>query len=153
MNEDQIKDSIRVHFGLRWDIKLFTNPVGNGWMGEGKSIGDGAVIIKHPSRLSFGLCVGSADLIGWIIQNLIARFLAFEVKTKSGKPTEAQLIFLANVIAGGGVAGVARSIEDCEELLTKTPQLMALAIMDEARKCKFEAEPIQILLKILEDVI
>lgn len=117
MTEEEIKDAIRIKYGLREDIKLFTNPVGNGWMGtEGKTLRDG-VLLLHPRRIKFGLAVGSSDLIGWITQHGIARFLALEVKTKSGSATPAQENFVAQVKASGGIAGIVRSVDDVEKLL------------------------------------
>lgn len=114
--EDIIKDKIRDHFGLHPDMKLFTNPVGKAWFGVAANAG-AKVILSHPRRVDFGLRVGSSDLIGWITINGQAVFLALEVKTVKGKPTEDQLNFIAQVKAAGGIAGVVRSVEDVEKLL------------------------------------
>ena len=118
MTEDEIKASIRAHLGLRPDIKLFTNPVGNGWMAsDARQTAAGGVVLTHPRRVRFGLCTGSSDLIGWVTQNGIARFLALEVKTKNKKPTDEQLNFIEQVKTAGGIAGVVRGVEDVEKLL------------------------------------
>jgi penicillin-binding protein-related factor A (putative recombinase) len=42
------------------------------------------------------------------------KFLAIEVKSKTGRLSPEQVWFLAEVKAKGGIAFVARSIEDCE---------------------------------------
>jgi hypothetical protein len=117
MNEDEVKQSIRAFYGLRLDIKLFPNPVGNAYVSSSVLSDQGGVYLKHPRRVEYGLCKGSADLIGWVVINGIARFLALEVKTATGKPTDEQLNFIAQVKAAGGVAGVVRSVMDVELLL------------------------------------
>ena len=57
----------------------------------------------------FGLCPGSSDLIGIGPDGV---FVAIEVKTATGKATDAQLRFIDAVRARGGRAGIARSPED-----------------------------------------
>jgi hypothetical protein len=52
---------------------------------------------------------GCSDLIGQTVEGL---FLAVEVKRPSGKPTVDQTAFLERVRAAGGVAFVARSVDD-----------------------------------------
>jgi hypothetical protein len=42
----------------------------------------------------------------------LAIFLAIEVKGEKGKTTDQQRNFIARVLADGGLAGVARSVED-----------------------------------------
>lgn len=64
----------------------------------------------------FGLCVGSSDLIGICPDG---RFLAVEVKTATGRTSDAQDRFIAAVIAKGGRAGVARSAEDVGVILAQ----------------------------------
>ena len=56
--------------------------------------------------IRYGLCVGSADIIG-IAQD--GTFLAVECKTALGQPTDAQTAFITAVVRAGGRAGVARS--------------------------------------------
>lgn len=53
--------------------------------------------------------VGCSDIIG---QMKDGRFLAIECKSASGKLSEAQINFIDTVRASGGVAGMARSIDD-----------------------------------------
>lgn len=64
---------------------------------------------KRAQWVSYGLCKGSADLIGII--KPIGRFFALELKTLKGKLTEEQQLFINLVNAMGGYAGVARSVE------------------------------------------
>jgi hypothetical protein len=57
---------------------------------------------------------GSSDILGVLDDS---RFLAIEVKGPKGKATFEQLDFLAEVAKRGGVAFVARSIEDVDRHL------------------------------------
>jgi len=59
--------------------------------------------------IKFGLCKGSADLIGVAKDG---RFLAVECKTSTGRVRPEQLTFIAAVKRAGGRAGIARSVED-----------------------------------------
>lgn len=71
---------------------------------------------------------GGSDLIGWrqivvtpdMVGKSLAVFVAVEVKTPTGKATEAQMNFLDQVNKAGGIAGIVRSKEDALALL-KTP--------------------------------
>jgi hypothetical protein len=54
---------------------------------------------------------GCADILG---QMADGRFLAIEVKAARGQATEAQVAFLLQVRRAGGVAILARSIEDVQ---------------------------------------
>jgi len=99
-------------FGARPDIRLFRNNVG---------------VAEYPdgSRVAYGLCPGSADLIGWrtveitpaMVGSRFARFLAVEIKAPPGRLTEAQRNFLDAVERAGGIAVLARSPENVREAL------------------------------------
>ena len=75
--------------------------------------------------LTSGLCVGSSDLIGWVprvitgaaIGTTLAQFAAVEVKSARGRPTKEQTAFIGAVGLAGGVAGIARSATDLDEIL------------------------------------
>tara|TARA_R110002051_G_scaffold178040_1_gene247849 strand:+ start:7308 stop:7646 length:339 start_codon:yes stop_codon:yes gene_type:complete len=58
--------------------------------------------------IRFG-AVGSSDILGVMSDG---RFLAIEVKSAKGKLTKHQKVFLDGIRDAGGVAFVARSIED-----------------------------------------
>lgn len=95
MTESQLLDAIRLAVGLRPDrCVLWRNNTG--------------VAIQGTTRVRYGLCVGSSDLIG--IAN--GRFVALEVKTQSGRVAPEQAQFLALVNARGGIGRVVRSVED-----------------------------------------
>ena len=67
--------------------------------------------------IKFGLCVGSSDIIGVAP---CGRFLAVEVKTEKGRPTQDQIRFIEAVKRKGGIAGIARSPADAVALLTQS---------------------------------
>lgn len=75
------------------------------------------VTLANAQLMTFGLCVGSADIIG--IHKPTGRFLAIEVKTKTGKPTKEQLNFIEQVRASNGIAGIARTTQDAIDLLPR----------------------------------
>jgi len=80
---------------------------------------------QHGRPVSFGLCKGSADLIGWTTRTItqemvgqrIAVFTSIEVKAASGRLRPEQRQWLDAVQAAGGIAGVARSVDDARALL------------------------------------
>jgi len=57
---------------------------------------------------------GISDIIGVLNDG---RFLAIEVKRPRGKPTKAQQFFIDQVNEAGGLAFVARSLEDVQNEL------------------------------------
>ena len=59
--------------------------------------------------IRFGLCVGSSDIIGIAPDGA---FVAIECKSAIGQPTDAQVKFLAAILAHGGRSGIARSGAD-----------------------------------------
>jgi hypothetical protein len=81
---------------------------------------------QHGRPVSFGLCKGSADLIGWrtvtitpeMVGQRIAVFTSIEVKTPTGRVKPEQQQWLDAVQAAGGIAGVARSVEDALRITT-----------------------------------
>jgi len=78
--------------------------------------------------VQFGLCKGSADLIGWTTRTVtqdmvgtqVAVFTSIEVKTATGKIRPEQQQWLNAVQAAGGIAGVARSVGEAMDLLSIT---------------------------------
>lgn len=65
---------------------------------------------------------GCADILG---QMKDGRFMAIEVKKWDGRPTLEQQAFIDRVRQFGGVAGVARSVEDAQYIIEeREPELM-----------------------------
>ena len=71
---------------------------------------------RNGRLVRFGLCVGSSDIVG-ICED--GKFLAIEVKTALGQPTDAQLNFIKAVQSQGGRAGIARSAAEAVEISCK----------------------------------
>ena len=85
---------------------------------------------QHGRPVSFGLAKGSSDLIGWktvtvtedMIGQQVAVFTSIEVKSPTGRLRPEQQQWIDTVQAAGGIAGVARSVEDAQALLSADPQ-------------------------------
>ena len=111
MNETSILQEIRIGLSSTPDVRIFRNQTGALKDTEGRLV-------------TFGLCKGSSDLIGWksivitpeMIGQRVAVFLAVEVKRPKKNPTPEQTNFLERVAAAGGIAGVARSVEDARTI-------------------------------------
>lgn len=104
MNETNLMNSILI---ANHGCRLFRNNTG-------------AIKDQTGRLVRFGLCKGSSDLIGFrptvitpeMVGKTVAIFTAIEVKTPTGKPTPEQLHFLQRVKDLGGIAGIARSVDD-----------------------------------------
>lgn len=72
------------------------------------------VTLAGARMFTTGLCKGGSDIIG-VAQD--GRFIAIEVKTKTGKPSKEQLTFIDIIRKAGGIAGIARSPAEALELL------------------------------------
>lgn len=113
-SETTLQNEIRLELGKLKHIRMFRNNVGQ--------IGG----------LSFGLCVGSSDLIGFqsviitpdMVGKQVAVFTAIEVKTNKGKVSPAQTKFLSMVNKFGGIGAIVRSVDDAADVL-KTDTLVA----------------------------
>ncbi len=111
--ETDLQQRIRLALGTRSDLRLFRNQVGQ---------------LPDPRTgrpVQFGLARGSADLIGWrtvtITQEMVGQqlavFTSIEVKTERGHVRPEQHAWQRTVSAAGGIAGIARSIQDANDLL------------------------------------
>lgn len=88
---------------LRWTGHIVVRVYGGGHVKNGK-------FFPQPY-----LERGTADLLVCIKGT--GRFLALEVKTEKGKPSEFQTGWLQRVRDAGGLAEVVRSIEDVERII------------------------------------
>lgn len=86
----------------------------------------GTLMDRNGRPVKFGLCKGSSDLIGLrsvvvtpeMVGQRLAVFSAVEVKPpKGGRVRPEQQHFIEVVQGLGGLAGVARSVEDAERIL------------------------------------
>jgi hypothetical protein len=112
VTEQQIQQHIRLALS-RGPVRLYRNNTG--------TLRD-----QHGRPVTFGLAVGSADLIGWTTRTItpdmvgqqLAVFTSIEVKTPTGRVKPEQQQWLDAVQAAGGIAGVARSVEDALRITT-----------------------------------
>ena len=115
MTESEIQSLIRQQVG-NGPVRLFRNNVGATKDAAGRLV-------------RFGLAKGSADLIGWVSRKItpldvgenIAQFVSIEVKSPTGKPRPDQIAWQNIVNQAGGLAGIARSVEDAEKIIS--PQI------------------------------
>jgi len=106
VSEQRIQQEIRLAIS-KGDTRVFRNNTGTLRDANGRPV-------------QFGLCKGSADLIGWrtltitpeMVGQQVAVFTSIEVKTATGRLRPDQRQWLEAVQAAGGIAGVARSVED-----------------------------------------
>ena len=112
-DETTIQQHIRLALGTRRDLRLFRNNTGT---------------LPDPRTgrpVEFGLARGSADLIGLrtititpeMVGQQVAVFTSIEVKTAKGRATAEQQNWLQMVRSLGGIAGIARSVQDAQNLL------------------------------------
>lgn len=118
MTEAVTLQAIRLALGTTPGLRLFRNNVG---------------AMRDPTGrlVTFGLCKGSSDLIGWrsvtvtpdMIGQRIAIFTALEIKAPGGthRVTAEQHTFLRVVEEAGGLAGVARSPDQARLALGLLP--------------------------------
>lgn len=103
--EKQVENSILEYLRMRC---IFS------WKNQSVGIYDPTKKLFRKNKNPF-VINGTSDIIG-ILPN--GRFLAIEVKTdntrfsKKSYPTDSQKFFIANITANGGLAFVARSVDD-----------------------------------------
>lgn len=100
--ETEIQDAIRLELGdveQYPDVLLYRNNVG-------------VLQDKDDRYVRFGLCPGSADLIGIFTRSGVGIFIAAEIKTPTGKQKPEQKRFEQLVTNKGGSYAVLRSVED-----------------------------------------
>lgn len=94
------------------NVRMFRNNVGAYKNDDGRLV-------------EYGLGKGSSDLVGFVVREItpdmvgksVAVFTAIEIKTAKGRLSDTQQAFINMVRNKGGLAGVARSIEDAKEML------------------------------------
>ncbi len=113
MTEHEIQQRIRLACaGPGCSTRLWRNNVGRLFDAQGRPV-------------TFGLCPGSADLIGYVPLTItpemvgmrLAVFAGVEVKKSGGRATPQQLQWLEAVRTAGGMAGIATSVEEAQSLL------------------------------------
>lgn len=100
--EQDLSNAIRLAVGSLPYVRIWRNNVGT--MRDSRGI-----------PVTFGLAIGSADLIGIVAPH--GRLLSIEVKRPGGRVTPEQEHWIEIVRAFGGVAGIARSVDDAMALV------------------------------------
>lgn len=104
MSETLILQQIRLAMGSRPDVRIWRN-------------NSGAMKDRDGRWVHFGIAnPGGSDLIGWVKVAGVAVFLAIEVKTTTGRATQQQIDFIKFVRLHGGRAGIARSVDQAQEI-------------------------------------
>lgn len=124
--ESERQARIMLAVGALPGVRLFRNTVGTGFVGTQVKGPADLIILRNAQRLSFGLQVGSHDLIGWrsivvmpeMIGQRLAIFLGGEIKTDVGKLSAEQLNFHRNLLEAGGMSGVWRTPGEAIKTLT-----------------------------------
>ena len=115
-------------------VRIFRNNVGQAWAspksftlkaGQTYRAKGGERVLMTPYPISFGLVNGSGDGIGWrtitvtpeMVGRDIAQFLSVETKTAKGPVQDEQETWQTNVNKAGGLAIIARSPEEAEQLI------------------------------------
>ena len=104
MREQEIQNHIRLAIGSLPDVRIWRNNTGR-------------LTDKRGIPVSFGLAVGSADLVGLLAPH--GRLLSLEVKTAKGKTTQAQDDWADIVRQFGGFACTVRSTQDALEAIER----------------------------------
>lgn len=110
----------RILLELPDNQRMFRNNVGTAWAGVISHKTPSTITLRDPRPLHAGLCVGSSDLIGWtsveitpdMVGTTVAVFTAIEVKTGNTPATDAQVNFIDQVNAAGGIASIRRIKND-----------------------------------------
>lgn len=112
------------------DGLFFRANVGRAWASNDiTTMADGTMILRSPRPFSTGLPTGFADVFGMtpvvvtpdMVGKTIAVFTAIECKSARGKSRDAQERFIAAVVAAGGRAGFARSVDDAKAIVKGNP--------------------------------
>jgi len=130
--EAQLQAEIALAFN-RGATRLYKNVGGNFW--QGTAVTNASILSKvsailgklarftillYPRRVKAGLVTGAADRIGFhqititpeMVGKTVAVFAAIELKTVDGSATPEQKQFLKVIQDMGGIAGIARSVDD-----------------------------------------
>ena len=100
----------------RGPTRLLRINAGLAWQGTVLQHNRDLLVLAHPRALRLA-APGVSDLIGWTQ----GRFVALEVKGPRGRVTDEQAAFIDLVRRSGGLAGVARSVEEARAILAGKP--------------------------------
>jgi len=110
LSESEHQRKIFVEYNSRKNSRVFRNNVGMGWAGKVLTKKGNYTTLANARPVTFGLCKGSADLIGIktititpeMVGREIGQFLAVECKAKTGIQKKDQENFQALIEKLGG---------------------------------------------------
>ena len=119
MSEKSILNNIQL-LASKMGIKLWRNNVGSAWQGRARTLANGDVLIQNPRRVTYGLPVGSGDLIGCtpvvITNDMVGKklliFTNYEAKCNATRTTDEQRAFHNMVNSLGGISIIDRFSSD-----------------------------------------
>ena len=112
MSERDIQAAILLELS-RGPTRLLRVNAGVAWQGTVIERTQHRLVLARPYAIRLA-APGVSDLIGWTEGG---RFVGLEVKGPRGRVTDEQAAFLELVRRSGGLAGVARSVEEAREIL------------------------------------
>jgi VRR-NUC domain len=124
MTEREIQNEIQKQLS-RNETRLFRFNAGAAYQGRIVEQTQDRLILSPWYPIKLG-ATGISDLIGWTTREpgmpgqLIAQFVACEVKGERTRITPEQLAFIDTVRRAGGRAGVARSVEEAKLIIDGT---------------------------------
>lgn len=104
MSESLLLRRILLAYGRTPGVRLWRNTVG-------------ALRDSKGRWVTYGLGVGSPDIVGWRSHHGVAQFVGIECKAERGRASPEQAAFLATLLAAGGLGAVVRSVEECYPIL------------------------------------
>lgn len=121
--EHSVQSAIMREFN-HGDMRLYRNNVGMAFAGRPEKR-NGVTIIPNAYPVRYGLAVGSADLIGYrmvtvtpdMVGKKLAVFVSVEAKDDKGRAKPEQIAWFEQIKAAGGIAVIARSVEDVKEAI------------------------------------
>lgn len=128
--EGKLQRDIRVALGRHPSLYLMRNQVGKLFLpSKGQLLQFGRATVEslqryfrvqfseHPRNITYGLEVGSSDLVG--ILKPSGRWFCLEVKTPTGRVSPEQEKWMALMVKFGAYCAVVRSVEEAERALAE----------------------------------
>jgi hypothetical protein len=127
MSEKALLNEILIRFS-RGTCRLLRANAGMAWTGKPLKRTPTSITLGAP-RPFHGMAPGVSDLVGWqsivitpeMVGRRVAVFAAVEVKSERGAERAEQAAFREAVTAAGGVAVVARSLDEVGQVLHPNP--------------------------------
>ena len=116
MSERDTQTSILLELS-RGPTRLLRINAGVAWQGRVLQHNRDLLVLENPRAIRLA-APGVSDLLGWTQHG---RFVAIEVKAGRRQPTDEQAAFIDLVRRSGGLAGVARSVEEARAILAGKP--------------------------------